>query len=140
MTTEYRKPLPTPSPETKRYWEGCKNHELWLPYCKSCEKPYFYPRDFCPACFSWDIEWRKMSGRGTIYTFGVHYRHFHPGWAEEVPYVTALVQLDEGPHIYTNIVGVDGDPRNLRCDLPVEVVFDDVSDNISLPKFRPVSG
>ena len=49
MTTEYKKPLPTPSPESKRYWEGCKNHELWLPYCKICQKPYFYPREFCPT-------------------------------------------------------------------------------------------
>ena len=138
MTTGgYKKPLPTASPETKRYWDACKNHELVLPYCRACEKHYFYPRDFCPACFSWDIEWRRCSGRGRIYTFGVQYRAWHPGWAEEVPYVTALVELEEGPRLYSNIVDVDGDPRNLRCGMLVEVVFEDVSDTISLPKFRP---
>ena len=137
MTTGgYKKPLPTASPETKRYWDACKNHELVLPYCRACEKHYFYPRDFCPACFSWDIEWRRCSGRGRIYTFGVQYRAWHPGWAEEVPYVTALVELEEGPRIYSNIVDVEGDPRNLRCDMLVEAVFEDVSDTISLPKFR----
>jgi uncharacterized OB-fold protein len=140
MTSDtYKKPLPTPSPETRRYWEGCKKHELWLPFCQACEKHYFYPRDFCPSCFSWDIEWRKLSGRGRIYTFAVHYRNWHPAWAPDVPYVTALVQLDEGPRIYTNIVSIEGDPRNLRCDMPVEVVFEDVSEEISLPKFRVIA-
>jgi uncharacterized OB-fold protein len=137
MTTEgYRKPLPTPSPETRRYWEGCKSHELWIPYCLSCESQYFYPRDFCPRCFGRDVEWRRVSGRGKIHTFAVHYRNWHPAWADEVPYVTALVDLDEGARIYTNIVDVPGDPRQLRCDMPVEVVFDDVTDEVSIPKFR----
>jgi uncharacterized OB-fold protein len=133
----YRKPLPTPSPETQRYWEGCKKHELWLPYCRSCQRFYFYPRAFCPQCFSWNIEWRQVSGRGKIYTFAIQHRAWHPGWSEEVPYVTALVELEEGPRLYTNIVEVDPDPKKLRCDMPVEVVFDDVNDEISLPKFRP---
>ncbi len=140
MTTDgYKKPLPTPSPETRRYWEGCKNHELWLPFCRACESFYFYPRDFCPNCFSWDTEWRQSAGKGTIYSFAVHFRPWHPGWNDEVPYVTALVQLDEGPRIYSNIVDVEGDPRRLRCDSPVEVVWDDVSEEISLPKFRVVA-
>jgi len=135
---EYRKPLPTPSPEAQRYWEGCKNHELWIPFCRSCQSFYFYPRAFCPQCFSWDIEWRRTSGLGKIYTFAIQHRAWHPGWSAEVPYVTALVVLEEGPRLYTNIVGVDADPKHIRCDMPVEVVFDDVSEEISLPKFRPV--
>lgn len=133
----YRKPLPVPSPETRRFWEGCRNHELWLPYCRACESFYFYPRDFCPRCFSWDIDWRQVSGRGRIYTFAIHYRAWHPGWANEVPYVSALVELEEGPRLYTNIVGVEPDPASIRCDMPVEVVFEDLTEEISLPKFRP---
>jgi uncharacterized OB-fold protein len=70
----YKKPLPTPSPETKRFWDGCKKHELWIPFCRACETYYWHPRDFCPNCFSWDTEWRKASGRGTIYTFAIQYR------------------------------------------------------------------
>ncbi len=136
---DYRKPLPTPSPETKRYWEACRSHELWLPYCRACLQFYFYPRDFCPMCFSWDIEWRKCSGRGKIYTFAIQYRAFHPGWANEAPYVTAIVELEEGPRVFTNIVGVEPDAKQLACDMPVEVVFEDVSETISLPKFRPVA-
>lgn len=133
----YRKPLPTPSPESKRYWDGCRNHQLWLPFCRSCDAFYFYPRDFCPACFSWDIEWRRVSGRGKVYTFGIQHRAWHPGWQDEIPYITALVELEEGPRLYTNLVGIDPDPNQIHCDMPVEVVFDDVTEEITLPKFQP---
>jgi uncharacterized OB-fold protein len=135
----YKKPLPTPSPESKRYWDGCRAHELWLPFCRSCESFYFYPRDFCPACFGWDIEWRKTSGRGRVYTYAIQHRAYHPAWQDEVPYVTALVQLDEGPRVYTNLVGIDPDPTQIRCEMPVEVTFDDVTEEITLPKFRPAA-
>src|SRR3990172_4777696 len=60
----YNKPIPAPSPETARYWEGCRAHELWLPFCASCQRFFFYPRRFCPQCFGWDVEWRQGSGRG----------------------------------------------------------------------------
>jgi hypothetical protein len=139
MPQDYRKPIPAPSPETQRYWDGCNKHELWIQFCRSCQKFYFYPRDFCQHCFSWDIEWRKVSGRGKLYTYSIHYRAFHPGWTDEVPYVSCLVELDEGPRLYSNLVGVDPDPARIRCDMPVEVVFEDISDEISLPKFRPIS-
>ena len=134
----YTKPLPTPSPETKRFWDGCKKHELWIPYCRACESFFWYPRSHCPKCFSWDVEWRKASGRGKIYTFAIQYRAWHPGWANETPYVNAMVDLDEGPRLYTNIVGVDPDSKKIACDMPVEVVFEDVTGEITLPKFRPV--
>lgn len=134
----YAKPLPTPSPETRRFWDGCKKHELWIPYCRSCESFFWYPRSHCPKCFSWEVEWRKASGRGKIYTFAIQYRGWHPGWKDETPYVNAMVDLDEGPRIYTNIVGVDPDPKKIKCDMPVEVVFEDVTAEITLPKFRPV--
>lgn len=134
----YRKPLPVPSPETVRFWQGCKAHELWIPYCRGCSQFYFYPRDFCPRCFSRDIEWRQASGRGLIYTFGIHYRAWHPGWAQEVPYVSAIVELEEGARLYTNIVGVEPSPESIRCGMPVEVVWDDVTEEITLPKFRPI--
>lgn len=135
----YNKPLPSPAPEWRRYWEGCKRHQLWLPFCRGCERFFFYPRDFCPRCFAWNVEWRLASGRGRIHSFAIHYRAWHPAWANEVPYVSALVELEEGPRIYTNIVGVEPDPTKIRCDMAVEVVFEDVSDEISLPKFRPAS-
>ena len=135
----YGKPLPVPSPETRPFWEGCKRHELWLPYCPRCLRFFWYPRDFCPRCFAWEVEWRRASGRGKVYTFAIHYRAFHPAWEREVPFVTAIVELEEGVRLYTQLVGVDPDPKHIRCDMPVEVVFEDVSEEISLPKFRPLA-
>ena len=138
MTQEkYLKPLPAPSPETQRFWDACKRHELWLPYCRACQKAYWYPRDFCPACGSRDVERRKSSGRGKLYTHAIHYRAFHPGWANEIPYVTALIDLDEGVRIFSNLIDVVPDPKAIRCDMAVEVVFEDVTPEVTLPKWRP---
>jgi uncharacterized OB-fold protein len=134
------KPVPAPSPESQPYWRAARAHELRLPFCRPCQAFYFYPRRFCPRCFSWDIEWRPVSGRGRLYTFAIQYRAFHPGWAEDTPYVTAIVQLDEGPRIFTRLVDVDPDPKAVHCDMPVEVAFQDVSEEISLPVFRPLDG
>ena len=134
----YAKPLPTPSPEAQRFWEGAKKHELWIPYCRSCERSYWYPRDFCPHCGSRDVEWRRSAGKGRVHAFAIQYRAFHPGWGGEVPYVTALIDLDEGVRIFSNLVEVEADPKAIRCEMPVEVVFEDVTDEITLPKFRPV--
>jgi len=135
MTTEYTKLLPHPTPETQRFWDGCKQHELWLPYCPNCSDYFFYPRAFCPRCFSWDIEWKQGSGKGTLYTFAIQYRPQAPGFRP--PYVTAIVQLDEGPRLMANLIDVDPEPDKIRCDMAVEVVFEDVSDEITLPQFRP---
>ena len=139
MTQEkYAKPLPLPSPEAKFFWEKTKAHELWIPWCRACEASYWFPRDFCPTCGSRDVEWRRASGRGKVYTFAIQYRAWHPGWANEVPYVTALIDLEEGVRMFSNVIGVDPTPEGVRCDMAVEAVFEDVSDEITLVKFRPV--
>ena len=90
-----------------------------------------------PRCGSRDVEWRKASGRGRLYTFAIHYRAFHPGWSDEVPYVTALIDLDEGVRLFSNLVGIEPDPKVIRCEMPVEVVFEDVTPEVTLPKWRP---
>jgi uncharacterized OB-fold protein len=135
---EPSRPLPRPTPDTLRYWEGCKQHELWLPFCLTCKEYYFYPRAFCPRCFGSEIEWRRASGRGKLYTFSIQYRPQAPGF--KPPYVTAIVQLDEGPRVMTNLIDVEPEPDNIRCDMQVEVVFQDMSDEITLPMFRPAGG
>lgn len=139
MTPNYTKPLPTPSPETDIYWRACKDHKLVIPFCLECQASFFYPRGFCPTCLSRDIEWRTSEGRGSVYTFAIHYRAFHAGWKDDLPYVTALVDLDEGVRIFTRLVDVAPDPKAIQCGTRVEVVFDDVTDEITLPKFRPDS-
>ncbi|MGI8553674.1 MAG: Zn-ribbon domain-containing OB-fold protein [Dehalococcoidia bacterium] len=137
MTSTRGKPLPTPTPETAPYWEGCKQHELRLPYCTECREYFFYPRRYCPTCLSDAIEWRPVSGKGTLHTYVISARPA-PGFENETPYVIAVVKLDEGPHLMSNIVNVEVKPENLPADLPVEVVFDDVSDSITIPRFQPV--
>ncbi len=132
------KPLPSPTPETAPYWEGAKAHELRIQFCTDCQKHFFYPRIFCPTCLSDNVEWRTVSGKATLVTYVISSRPA-PGFEEELPYVIAVVKLDEGPHMMTNIVGLEPTPENLPVGLPVEVVFEDVTDEITLPKFQPVT-
>lgn len=135
--TAPQRPIPRPTPETQRYWDGCKQHELWLPFCLTCRKYFFYPRRFCPSCFGWDLEWRQVSGRGKLYTYSIQYRPQAPGFTP--PYVTAIVQLDEGPRMMTNLVDIEPDPEKIRCDMPVEVDFLDLTDEMRLPVFKPTA-
>jgi hypothetical protein len=138
VTTTPRKALPQPTPETAPFWEGCKQHELRLQFCTDCQKFFFYPRIFCPTCLSVNVEWRTVSGRGTLHTYVISHRPA-PGFENEVPYTIAIVKLDEGPHMMTNIVGVEHTPENLPAGMAVQVDFEDVTETITLPKFRPVA-
>jgi len=130
-------PLPTPQPETDFYWEHAKAHELWLMRCADCGQAYFYPRSLCPHCLSRNTEWFQSSGRGTLYTFSIAFRPPTPAFQERVPYVAALVELEGGTRLPTNLIEVEPDPTAIHIGMAVEVVFDDVTDAITLPKFRP---
>ena len=132
-----RPPMPVPQPETDFYWEKAKAHELWLMHCDTCGTTYFYPRPICPRCFSRDTRWVRSSGRGTLYAFSIVHRPPTPAFQDRVPYVAALVELEGGARLPTNLIDVDPDPANLHIGMPVEVVFDDISADIALPKFRP---
>ena len=136
MTQQRSKPLPKPLPETKPFWEGCKRHELMLPRCRDCGRFHFYPRALCPWCWSTNLEWVKSKGRGKLYSYVINHRPA-PGFEGDGPYVIAMVELDEGVRLMTNIVGVDPIPDKLPIDMPVEVKFEDVSPDVSLPKFIP---
>ncbi len=136
MTTEYKKPLPYINNETKTYWDGARSHELLLRRCRACGQYHFYPRDFCPACFSFDVEWVNASGRGTVYSVTICHLPA-TGFKDLVPYNLVLVELEEGPRMMSNIV--DCPNEDIKIGLPVEVTFDDVTPEVTLPKFRPVS-
>ena len=136
---EYKKPLPTPDIETKEYWEGCKRHKLLIQKCKDCGTYRFPPMPMCPGCNSMNKEWAKVSGRGRIYSwFVVHYAT-HPDFVDEVPYAVVLVELEEQANLRIPSNMVDCKIEDIRAGMPVEVVFEDVTDEISLPRFRPVS-
>ena len=100
----YNKPIPVPQGESDVYWQKAKEHELWLRKCNSCDTAYFYPRDISPCCFSKDTDWIKASGKASLFTYGIVQRAPHPGFVDDVPFVTAIVELEEGPKMATNIV------------------------------------
>lgn len=133
----YSKPLPTPQPESDFYWEKAKAHELWLRSCNVCNQAYFYPRDICPVCFSRNTTWVQASGRGTLHTFAIVHRAPTPAFRDDAPFVVAIVDLEEGPRMPTNLVDVEPDPSAIHVGMAVEVVFDDVTEEITLPKFKP---
>lgn len=103
--------------------------------CEACGQAYYYPRPICPHCMSDDVHWFQASGKGRVYSFVISHRS-RPGF--EAPYVIAVVELDEGPRMMTNLIGIEPDPEVLRCDMPVEIVYDEVTLEVTLPKFRPV--
>jgi uncharacterized OB-fold protein len=106
----------------------------------ACNRPHFYPRSCCPHCFGFDLEWRQASGRGKLHTFVINHKPAK-GFEDKAPYVIAVVELAEGPRMMSNLVmGETPTPDNVRIDMDLEVVFDDVTAEITLPKFRIAGG
>ena len=134
-TKPSRKPLPRIDEESRGYWEALARHELYFQRCRDCGTKRFYPRALCPACLSSATEWVRASGRGTVYSFTVTYQNQAPGFREELPYVLAIVELDEGVRMMTNVIGCA--PDAVRVGMAVEVVFEDVTAEITLATFRP---
>jgi uncharacterized OB-fold protein len=129
------KPLPRISPDNQPFWDGCKQHELRLPFCVACGKPHLPPGPVCPFCFADRFDWRRASGRGVVSTWTVLHKDWFPAFKAELPYNVMQVELEEGPRLASNLVGAPNDA--LRVGLPVEVVFDDVTPAITLPRFKP---
>lgn len=132
--------LPSPDRDTQAFWDGANEHRLLVKHCKTCGRNHHYPRPFCPFCWSDDVDWLEASGRATLYTWSVVYVNDLPPFHERVPYVAALVDLEEGPRMMSNVVDCEFD--ELEAGMPLEVVFERVSDDplVTLPRFRPVRG
>jgi len=133
--SDYLKPIPTPSEDSKPYWEAARNHELKLQKCRACGAFWFPPGAVCSECTSDAYDWTPVSGKGKVFSFVVFHRSYHPGFNEELPYVVGCIELNEGPRLLSNVVGCK--PDEVRCDMPVEVTFEDITAEITLPKFRP---
>lgn len=131
----YRKPTPMPDRVTEKFWEAARRHTLLIQRCRDCQANLFFPQSVCRRCLSEDIEWLEAKGTGEIYSFTVIHRPPSMVFEDETPYVVAIVELDEGVRMMTNIIGIESEA--VRIGMNVEVVFDDVSPTISLPKFRP---
>ncbi|MFI5351497.1 MAG: Zn-ribbon domain-containing OB-fold protein [Candidatus Binatales bacterium] len=132
---KYAKPLPHLDEENRPWWEALKRHELYLQKCRDCAAIRYYPRAQCPECLSPRTEWIRASGRGKVYTFTATWQNQAAGFRESIPYVMAYVQLDEGPKMLTNII--DCGPEQVKIGMPVEVVYEDVTAEVTLAKFRP---
>jgi uncharacterized OB-fold protein len=132
----YQKPLPQPNADDRFFWDGCKEHKLLFQKCLNCGLVRWPPSIICPNCHSNDTEVIEAAGEGKIYTYAVYHQAYHPGFESEIPYVTAVIELEEGPHLLSNIT--DCEPDELECDMPVEVVWEDITKEFSLPKFKPI--
>ncbi len=129
--------FPRPNPETAVYWDACRKHQLMIQRCKNCNHYQFYPRIICTDCMSQEVEWIKASGKGRILSFTIVRRPVSKAYADEVPYVVALIKLEEGPTMMSNIVECDVD--EVKIGMQVEVLFEDWSEEISIPKFCPLN-
>jgi uncharacterized OB-fold protein len=131
---EPRRARPEPTPETRHYWEGTRQGELRLQRCDDCAKVYFPPRPFCPQCGSRRVAVVTASGKARLYSYVIHHRPV-PGFTP--PYAIAVVELAEGPRLMTNIIGCPQTPEALQLDMALEVAFEKLDDEITLPMFQP---
>ncbi len=131
------RPLPEATPETQHFWEGTAAGELRLQRCADCEHVYFPPRPFCPRCASREVRVFAASGRATLYSYVINHR---PAPGFDGPHSIAVVELEEGPRMMTNVVGCAQTPEALVLDMALQVTFEKFSDDITLPLFRPGAG
>jgi uncharacterized OB-fold protein len=134
--TEWTKPLPQPTPLSQPFWDGTKAHELRLQRCDACGAHRFPPVVLCRECLAEDHTWAPTSGTGTVYSYVVQHRPATPAFTDDLPYVVAIVELDEGPLMLTNIVGCS--PDEVEVGARVRVTFIDASDDITLYPFELV--
>jgi uncharacterized protein len=129
----YEKPLPKPTSTSRPFWDAAKEHRLQLQRCGGCQAFIYYPRDRCPHCLSGELAWQPVSGRGKIYSYTTVRRASTRSFADR-PYVLAIVELDEGVRMTTNI---EAPPERIKIGMPVTVFFDDVTPERTLVKFKP---
>ncbi|HKD65771.1 MAG TPA: Zn-ribbon domain-containing OB-fold protein [Candidatus Binataceae bacterium] len=132
---QYLKPLPTITPLNQPYWDALKRHELRMQQCQQCAKVWYPPSPLCPRCWSRKFDWTPLSGHGRVSSWVVFHQSYFKGFEGEIPYNVAEVELAEGPRLMTNLVAVaNGD---IRAGMPVEIVYDDVTEELTLARFRP---
>jgi uncharacterized protein len=129
-----RKPLPAPDADTARFWEGLREGKLLLQRCEDCKHVQYYQQALCRACGGENLTHRPASGHGTVHSFSVVHRAPGPAFKADVPYAVLLVELREGPRMISTYVG--GDPAEVTFDMDVVLVCEQVSDEITLPRFR----
>ena len=128
------KPLPVLEGFAKEFYEGCQRGELLFQCCGRCDAWRHVPRELCAECGSWEWSWKASSGRGKVFTWTVIARPLHPAFAEDVPLAAVVVELEEGVRILSHVI--DCPPEELEMEMPVEVSFESITEDITLPRFR----
>ena len=134
---EYNKPLPDVN-KFKEFWEGCKQHKLMVQRCKSCGTYQWYPRLMCGNCGSFDVEWSELKGQGKVYSYVIVHRPPMAAFKDDVPYTNVIVEMDDVPYIRMQARLIDCPPEEVKIGMPVESVFEDVTEEVTLPRFRRI--
>lgn len=132
--SDYAKPLPTITDENREFWEGAKRGRLRMQQCQGCGHIRYPISHVCPKCLSYEFQWTDLSGRGEVFSYVVFHQLYNKAFERDIPYNVALVQLEEGPRMYSNIVGVDNDA--VKIGDKVEAVFDPVTPEVTIPRFK----
>ncbi len=138
MSAHHDKRLPRPTPLTEPWWEACRREELLIQKCRSCEQHQFYPRALCASCGAGELDWVRAAGRGRVESYTVVRLPVSKAYAPEVPFVIALVRLEEGPVMMASLV--DAEVGEVAVGMEVGVVFEQWTDEVTVPKFRPAGG
>jgi hypothetical protein len=131
-------PMPPMTPWSAPYWDAARQEKLIIQRCTACGEHVFYPRRVCPHCFEDSLDWVEASGRGQVYTFSVVQNNAPSAFVDQMPFVIAVVILEEGVRLMSNIV--ECDPDHVHCGMAVEVTFRPISDEVTLPVFQPAAG
>ncbi len=129
------RPLPVLTDENRPFWEAAARGELRMQRCVRCGHVRYPITPVCTRCLAPETEWTALSGRGTVASYVVFHQVYHQAFKDAVPYNAALIQLEEGPRMMSNVVGIPNDA--LAVGMPVEVVFTPLTQGIHLPQFRP---
>jgi uncharacterized protein len=132
-----RTDLPTIEDDTRPFWDAARENRFLIRRCRACGEAHHYPRTFCPGCWSEDVEWVEASGRATLYTWSTVYMNDLAPFNERVPYIAAVVDLEEGPRVMTNLVDCPADGSTLSIGMPVKVIYEALTDDITVPLFVP---
>ena len=131
------KPLPRVTPDTEVFWQGCNRGQLLLAACTNCSNVHLPPGPVCPFCFSDDLGWKSASGFGHVSSWTIVYKNWFDAFNDDIPYNTVQVELDEGPRLTTNLIRINSE--QIRVGMKVEVVFDRITNDFTLPRFKPVT-
>ena len=137
MSQPPARPAPIPDEMSAPFFQGAREGKLMLQHCAGCDAWSFPVRERCPHCFAAKLTWRQASGRGSLYTFTIMHQIMNPGFASAVPYNVAQIDLEEGVRMISNVVGIDNNA--LIPGMKLQAVFEEVGENVSIPKFRPIA-